>query len=167
MPSKMSSLVALLFLSVLTLGGISVMGLLQSTDRVGTSGIVVLPSPQPSSTPLTLPTSPPPEPKINIDLFVDEECTIPLSSFEWGKIEAGGTSKRSFYVKNSGEINVVINLKSENWSPTESNDFMRLSWDYDGSQIEPDEIRYIELQLSVDSECPNDNFSFDIIIIGS
>jgi hypothetical protein len=167
MPPKFNTIVIFVFLSVITISGVSVMGLLQTAERVGTSGVVIRSSEQ--TPPLLGPiTSLPPEPKIEIDVFIDEACINPLSSFEWGEIEPGKESTKTIYLRNSGDVDVKLNLIGENWTPDESKDYMSLSWDYDGSEILSGEIREINVELSVSSDCPAlDNFGFDLIIIGS
>jgi len=57
--------------------GFSVMGLLQSSERIGASGIVVRPAPPPDP-PSPPPSPPPPEPSIEIDVYGDEGCTVVL-----------------------------------------------------------------------------------------
>ena len=84
------------------------MGLLQSTERVGSSGIIVQPPPPPPPPPPPRPPSPPPEPSIEIDIFSDGACTQPLSSVVWGVIEAGSFVNRIIYVRNSGDDGVTL-----------------------------------------------------------
>lgn len=167
MPPKINSIAIFVFLTVITIGGASVMGLLQTAERVGTSGVVIR-SPDQSPSLLGPIKSLPPEPKIEIDVFIDEACLKPLSSFEWGEIIPGESTIKTIYLRNSGEMYVKLNLIGENWTPDESEEYMGLSWDYDGSEVLPGEIREINVELSVHYDCPIlNNFGFDLIIIGS
>jgi len=144
-------------------------GLLQSTERVGSSGIVVQPPPPPPPPPPSSPPqSPPPEPDIEIDVYGDAACTQVISSVGWGEIEAGSSKTRVVYVKNNGDDGVSLSLLTENWNPSGASNFLQLSWDYDGSTIVSGEVRQITLTLSVSSSASGiDGFSFDIVIIGS
>ena len=155
-------------MTVIFVGGVSVVGLLQSTERVGSSGIIVQPPPPPPPPPPPNPPSPPPEPSIEIDIFGDSACTQPLSSVTWGVIEAGSSKTRDIYVKNNGDDGVSLSLLTENWNPSGASNYLQLSWDYDGGTIAPGEVRQITLVLSVSSSASGiDGFSFDIVIIGS
>lgn len=149
--------------------GFSVMGLLQSSERIGSSGIVVRPAPPPSPpSPPPSPSPPPPEPSIEIDVFRDEGCTQPLSSVQWGSVEQGSSVSRVVYVKNNGETSVGLSLLAENWSPSVAANYLSLSWDYDGEALGDGAVMRVALTLSVDSSVSGiGDFSFDIVIIGS
>jgi len=144
-------------------------GLLQSTERVGSSGIVVQPPPPPPPPPPSSPPqSPPPEPDIEIDVYGDAACTQVISSVGWGEIEAGSSKTRVVYVKNNGDDGVSLSLLTENWNPSGASNYLQLSWDYNGSTIVSGEVRQITLTLSVSPSASGiDGFSFDIVIIGS
>jgi len=147
-----------------------VVGLLQSTESVSSSGIIVQPAPPPiiPPTPPTNPPPPPPEPAIEIDIYCDSLCTEKLSNFQWGEIEVGSSVNFNFYLKNNGESGVTLSLMTENWTPEELENNVHLLWNYDETIINPGNVREITLTLLVDSEVTNiDNFNFDIIIIGS
>lgn len=156
----------IIVLTVLTTTGISVMGLLQSTERLGSSGLVIRATPSPPSSPP--PSPPPPEPDIEIDVYEDSSCSTVLTSVEWGEIEVGGFSTASLYVKNNGDLSIVLGLSTENWSPSIAEDHLSVYWDYDGSSVPPGDGIDVTLTLDVDSDCPElGGFSFDIVITGS
>jgi len=168
MADKTLVFASLLAVSLALVGGISAVGLLQSSERIGTSGIVVRPtppSPPPSPPP---PSPPPPEPTIEIDVYSDPGCTQVMSSVEWGSIEAGGSVDRVVYIKNAGDYGVTLSLTTDNWSPAGAADYLALSWDYDGSALGPGGVVGVTLTLSVNSSVSGiDSFSFDIVIQGS
>ena len=158
---------ALFTVAIAFLGGISFAGLLQSTESVGTSGILVqtvdLTPPAPSS-----PTPAPPEPEIEIDVYSDVGCTSRLTEVEWGSIEVGESVERVIYVMNSGDAEVVLSLLTDSWSPAAASDNMAVSWDYDGSTLRSGEVLEVVLSLDVDASIPVlGEFSFEIIIVGS
>jgi len=145
-------------------GGISVVGLLQSTERVGTSGIVTKPPP-PSPPP---PPPPPPEPTVKIDIYSDYECTQPLSAVDWGSIRVGGSVQKTVYIKNSGDQTVSLSLSTENWTPAAAADYMTLSWDYDGSGLGSGAVVGVTMTLTIASSIIGiETFSFDVVVIGS
>lgn len=162
--------IATLFITTLALfGGMSVVGLLQSSERIGSSGIVIKPPPllppPPPPGPLT---PPPPEPTIEIDVYSNQACTQSISSVSWGSIEAGSSIDRVIYVKNSGDYRVFIELSTDDWVPSDAVDFIHLSWDSDGIYLDPSAVLEATLTLNIDSSIDGiDSFSFDIILIGS
>jgi hypothetical protein len=157
----------IIILTALTTTGISVMGLLQSSERLGASGIITRTT-APPLPPGTPPSPPPPEPDVEIDVYEDSSCSTVLTSVDWGEIEAGESTTASLYVLNSGDSSVVLGLSLENWSPGTAEDYMSLYWDYDGSSISSGNGVDIVLTLDVDVDCPElSSFSFDIVITGS
>ena len=158
---------ALFTVAIAFLGGVSFAGLLQSTESMGTSGILVqtvdLTPPAPSS-----PNPAPPEPEIEIDVYSDVGCTSRLTEVDWGSIEVGGSVERVIYVRNSGDAEVVLSLLTDNWSPAAASDHMSVSWDYDGSTLRSGEVLEVVLSLDVEASTPVlGEFSFEIIIVGS
>ena len=154
----------LILVSIFLVSGISIAGLLQSTESVGTSGIVVQSFPPPPP----VPSGPPPEPTVEIDVYGDSECTVGVSEVEWGSIETGSSISRVVYFKNAGDASVTLSLLTENWAPAGAADQMTLSWNYGGSPIESGAVVEVILTLSIDSSgTAVGEFTFDIVFVGS
>ena len=159
-----------LLLACFTLGSLSVTGLLQSTERVSSSGIVVLPAPPAPIIPGGggAPPPPPPEPAVEIDVYANQECTQALTTVTWGQIEAGGQATRTVYVRNNGDTSVVLSLNTDNWSPSNAQEHMTLTWNYSGNQVSSGQVVRLDLTLSVSGSCPAlPSFDFDIVIVAS
>ena len=169
MALKSSKILAIFIITVvITVASLSVSGILQSTERISSSGIIIESAPAPSPPVFRTPSPPPPEPEVKIDVYQDQECTSVLSSIEWGEIEAGASKNVQIFLKNNGDTNVLLGLSSQNWTPEDSPNYMTLSWDYDGVELTPEEVRRIVMTLDVDSDSPAMNsFGFDIVLIGS
>ena len=177
MENKTALILILASISLAFVTGYSVVGVIQSTERVGTSGIIVQPAPlpspsspppSPSSPPPSSPSSPPPEPIIEIEIYSDAACTQSINSITWGEIEAGRSVDKEIYVKNNGDQGVYLSLLTQNWTPSAAADDMQLSWDYDDSTINPDEQMKIILTLVVSSNIQGiDTFAFNIVLVGT
>ena len=162
MVTKSQIALSFIMISLAFISGTAVVGVLQSNERLSTSGIVTRPALPPP------PSSPPPEPDIEIDVYSDSGCTQLVSNVDWGEILAGSTITRIVYVKNNGDYEVALGLSTENWSPVEAMADITLDWDYDGTFIEVDEVRQVIFSLSIDSGIGGiSSFSFDIVITGS
>lgn len=165
-------LASVVVITLAFVAGISVVGLIQSTERVSSSGIVVQPSPSPPppsrpSRPSSPPSSPP-ESTIEINVYSDSACTQVKESVEWGEIEAGGSMSEVVYIKNSGDVGVVLSLSTDGWNPSEAADDLTLSWDYDYHILDPGGVLEVTLSLAVESSSSGiDFFNFDIIIMCS
>ena len=67
MNKKAIYIITTLIAGISVFGSFSVIGILQSTERVSSSGLIVQPMPPP-------PLPPPPEPSIDIECFSDSQC---------------------------------------------------------------------------------------------
>ena len=168
--TKFKILLIVLLTTVTTISALSVTGLLQSTEKISSTGIIIKSSPiviNGSISPGSI-YPPPPEPAIEIDVYSDSACTKKVTDIRWREIEAGNKKYRTIFVKNQGDIGVVLSLLTENWSPSNSEEYMDLKWNYDGSSIAVGEVKRITLSLKVDASCPEINeFNFRIVIIAS
>jgi len=155
-----------LIIIISIVSSISVTGLLQSTESVGSSGILVQtlpPTPPPPSQPPS-----PPEPRVEIDVYSDDECTSKLTQVEWGSIEAGGSIARAIFVKNAGDAEVKLSLLTDSWDPAVAEDYMVVSWDYNGIELGSGEVVEITLTLTIEASISVlGEFHFDVVIVGS
>ena len=167
--SQSSKLAAVALVAVvMTVVSLSVSGILQSTERLSSSGIIVESAPGYIPPAPPVPSPPPPEPQVEIDVYEDLACTIVQSSIEWGEIEAGASTSVTVYIKNNGDTNLLLGLDSANWTPTNCADFTTLSWDYGDTVLVPGEIREVTITLDVDLNSPPMNsFGFEVVIIAS
>ena len=159
-----------IMVSLALVGSLSVIGVLQSSERVNTSGIIIQPPApgDPPSPPPYFPPSPPPEPEIEIDVYSDAGCTIQCASITWGEIEVGGSIDKTIYVMNSGDDDVYLYLAADNWEPFAADGPIQLSWDYDESVIISGAVRELTLSLSISSSITDiETFDFDIVITAS
>ena len=72
---------------------------------------------------------------------------------------------KTMYVKNLGTTEESLSLATDNWSPPKTQTYLSLTWDYDGSKLDTNEIRKTTLILSVSPDIEDiTDFSFDIHI---
>ena len=171
MVAKSQVALSFIIISLAFISGTAVIGVLQSNEKLTTSGIVTRPAlpPPPTSPPAySWPSFPPPEPDIEIDVYSDSDCTKSVSNVDWGEIAAGSTINRIVYVENNGDYEVTLGLSTENWNPFEAMVDITLDWNYDGTYLEVGEVRQVIFSLSVASGIGSiSSFSFDIVVTGS
>lgn len=72
------------------------------------------------------------------------------------------------YVKSVSNINSTLMLTLGNWNPPNSSNYLTLSWNYDNSTLQPNEVLEVTFNLHIDSEISGiDNLSFDIILVAN
>jgi len=61
----------------------------------------------------------------------------------------------------------MLYMTIENWIPTSANTYMDLTWDKEGTILDPDQVTPSSLTLTTDSDTGSlTDFNFEIIITG-
>jgi hypothetical protein len=104
----------------------------------------------------------------NIGVYYDFGCSTPLTSLAWGTLQPGGSQAIVCYIKNEGSSALTLSMYADDWEPDNADDYLDLSWNYNGNPINPSAVVQVTFTLSVDSAIQDiTNFSFDITIIGT
>ena len=105
----------------------------------------------------------------SLGVFSDNTCTVPLTSLNWGSISPGMNSTITLYVKNTATTgSLTLDMAATNWSPTNANGPLAVSWDQEGTTLAPGQSAQATLILSVSSTITQiSSFSVQISIVGS
>ncbi|MEM3697197.1 MAG: hypothetical protein QXQ94_06830 [Candidatus Bathyarchaeia archaeon] len=105
---------------------------------------------------------------IGISVYSNQECTTVLNSISWGNLEKEKSYTRDFWVKNTGNSRVKLNMTTENWSPSNAKNYLTLTWDLEGLVLEVNQQPIKgTFTLRVASNAASGNFSFTIVITGT
>lgn len=105
---------------------------------------------------------------INVEIYWDVECTQVVTSIDWGNPEPGDSLNRTIYVKNTGSAPMTLNMSCSGWSPVEAENYLALTWDKEGAQVDAGVVVQAVLTLSVSESVSGfTDFSFNIVIEGS
>jgi hypothetical protein len=105
---------------------------------------------------------------VGVGVYWDYDCTNSVTSVDWGFLEPGETTNVTIYIKNEGNIPVVLNMTTDNWNPASASDYMLLTWDREGYLLDSDYVVEAMLTLSVSPDISEvTSFSFDIVITGT
>jgi len=98
-------------------------------------------------------------------IYWDKACTNRTLSLNWGLIRAGSNITLTLYVKNESNSLVSLQLETLNWTPSNSDDFMSLNWNYSNRVLGANQVIPLELTLTVDPNIVGiTGFSFETII---
>jgi len=75
---------------------------------------------------------------------------IKIEKPEWDEIKTGPVNT-TVYVKSVSNFRVTLNLNITDWNPVEISDYLTISWDYNGTLINPGEIIPVTMTLSPSS----------------
>ena len=105
----------------------------------------------------------------DLDLYSNSACTIPLSSINWGTLNAGENITQTIYVKNtSNGLALTLSMQTSNWTPTTANGPITLTWNQAGTRLQPGQSIAATLTLAVSSNIADiSSFSVQINITGT
>jgi hypothetical protein len=105
----------------------------------------------------------------NLGVYSNSACTTPLSSISWGNLTAGGNITQTIYVKNTGSgLSLALSMATSNWTPTTANGPITLTWNQEGTRLNPGQSVAATLTLTVSSTIADvTNFSVQITITGT
>jgi len=105
---------------------------------------------------------------VNVEVFLDQNCTDIASSIDWGMLEKGEQKTTVLYVKNTGNTPLTLSLTTQNWTPTNATTYIKVSWNLENATITADQVLQVDITMSVlPSVSGFTDFSFDIVITGS
>jgi hypothetical protein len=105
---------------------------------------------------------------INVGLYVDQACTTPVESIQWGLIEPGATANQTVYIRNEGDSNTTLTMTLSNWNPTNSSNYIGLNWDYTGQTLDISQVIQVRFTLFILENIQGiTDFSFDVTIASS
>ena len=96
---------------------------------------------------------------------------------DWGELTLGASKNAAFYVLSTSNVNVTLGLNVTHWMPAGMEDYITISWDYNGTVLSPKhEPLSVTVNLNVASSrefieflVENDvtTFSFDMTVYAS
>ena len=105
---------------------------------------------------------------IGVGVYTDIQCSSPLTSIAWGTLEPGENQSVICYIRNEGDLPSTLSMYTSNWNPSSAENYLTLSWNYNGGYINPDNSVQVTFTLSVDESIEGvTSFAFDITIVGS
>lgn len=105
---------------------------------------------------------------VGVGVYWDYSATNPVSSLDWGALEAGATKEYTVYVKNEGNVPITLSMTTENWNPTSASTHMTLQWTRENYVLTAGSRVSAKLTLSVSQNINGiTSFGFDVVIEGT
>jgi len=102
---------------------------------------------------------------IGVEVYADVGLLIPVNNINWSVLEPGDVRNLTVYVKNAGSAPSNLSMWTDAWNPPVAETYIALTWDYDGTILEPGQVIPVVLTLTVDTNITGvTKFSFDIWI---
>jgi len=105
---------------------------------------------------------------VGVGIYAYDNKTGILTQINWGVLEPGQSKNFTCYVFNEGNTPITLTMSTENWTPTNAQTYVSLTWNYKGSQITPSDYVAVTFTLSVSANVQGlDTFSFTIVVTGT
>lgn len=113
---------------------------------------------------------------IGVEVYWDQNLENKTETINWDEVWVGSSKNVTVYIRSISNNQIILNLNATDWNPTEVSDYMNMSWDYNGTLLNPGETIPVMLTLSIPSSysfvnylIDNDvqNFNVDIHIIAA
>lgn len=113
---------------------------------------------------------------IGVEVYWDQNLENKTETINWDEVWVGSSKNVTVYIRSISNYQIILNLNATDWNPTDVSDYMNLSWDYNGTLLNPGETIPVMLTLSIPSSysfvnylIDNDvqNFNVDIHIIAA
>ena len=102
---------------------------------------------------------------VNLGVYLDNTTTQEVTSIDWGIVYPDDQTQQIIYIQNLGNINCQLLLNTTDWAPPEAQQLIIVTWDYNGTLIEPNTMLQVTLSLNTSAQLVNiEQFDFKIII---
>lgn len=102
---------------------------------------------------------------VGLTVWFDSGCTVPVSSIDWGVLAPGESRSLTIYVRSESNVPSTLKMETDKWNPPAAADYIALTWNYNGTWLQPQTIMPVTFTLTVSPLISNiSSFSFDIVI---
>ena len=104
---------------------------------------------------------------IGVGVYSDSGCSQEVRLIEWKSLVPGETRNVTVYIRNEGNVAMVLNMTTDEWNPESASSHITLRWNREGYVLIAGSYVQTVLTLSVSSSISGvESFTFDIIITG-
>jgi len=105
---------------------------------------------------------------VNVSVYQNSACTIPLSSWNWSLLEPGSSTLKTMYVKNEGNAPMTLNLTTITWTPPSASTYVTVTWNREGAPVNAGSNVQANVTLTVSPSVTGiTSFSFTMVITGT
>jgi hypothetical protein len=111
---------------------------------------------------------------IGVEAYWDPNCENKTETIDWGTMWPGSSKNVTLYIRSVSNVKTSLHLNTSDLNPADISEYISLSWNYNGTSLNPDGIIQVTLFLSVSGDksvsrylVANDvtDFSIDIHLV--
>ena len=65
---------------------------------------------------------------VNLAVYSDSACTQTVTALTAGTLNPGASATQTVYVKNTGNVPETLTMTTNNWTPTNADTYLTLTW---------------------------------------
>jgi hypothetical protein len=105
---------------------------------------------------------------VGLSVWRDEACTVPVSSIDWGVLAPDESKNLVLILRSESNVPVTLSMNASGWNPPQAANYIQLSWNYNGVQLQPQTIIPVTFTLTVNPSVSGiSSFSFEIVLVAS
>jgi len=102
---------------------------------------------------------------VGVGVYADSNCTIPVTSIDWGIMEPSQTKETTVFIRNEGNVASNLTIRTESWEPPEAEQYITLANDYDNRTLNPMDVVQVLFTLTIKPSIVGiKQFAFDIVV---
>jgi hypothetical protein len=105
---------------------------------------------------------------VNLGVYSNSACTIPLTTINWGSVTPGSQATQTIYIKNTGNVAETLTMASNSWSPSNAGSYLTITWSPAQSNLAAGASTSATITLSASSGASAlSTFNVNIVITGT
>jgi len=105
---------------------------------------------------------------IGVGIYWDSACTPKVTLVPWGSLNPGETKNTDIYIRNEGNVRIILSMTTDTWNPASASGCVALTWNRGGNILNSTASVKAVFTSSVSSGITGvENFSFDVVITGT
>ncbi len=89
---------------------------------------------------------------IGVEAYWDPNCENKTETIDWNTLWPGTTKNVTLYIRSVSNVKTAIHLHTSNITPANVSEYLNLSWNYDGTPLNPSEVIQVTLFLSASDD---------------
>ena len=89
---------------------------------------------------------------IGVEAYWDPNCENKTETIDWNTLWPGTTKNVTLYIRSVSNVKTTLHLHTSNITPPNISEYLNLSWNYDGTTLNPNEIIQVTLFLSASDD---------------
>jgi len=89
---------------------------------------------------------------IGVEAYWDPNCENKTEILDWATMWPGSTKNVTLYIRSVSNVKTSLHLNTSNINPANISEYLNLSWNYNGSLLNPDETIQVTLFLSASGD---------------